>query len=309
MPLSSAEPVRPRARRSGAARPRCRRSSAARGRRARRGPPRGCRPRRCRPGTRSRRACAAAAAPPPTSTIDSRRCPSQLPLTRIAPRSSGPRCARRSSIRSSCVGVRAAVLRDDAAHGLVAVPGRSVAEAERGSPRRRRRVGLGPAVGEMVDDRARASATAARSTSATASPSRAPVRASTAPLGIDDLGRAEEAQRPPAPGLVRGHDEDLVLDRARLVAEVEVARLAVVADAPRGVHGGRPATPTASTRSRRRRARARAPPPGRACRNRAASRAGRPGCRRRRSRRRRCRRSARRAAGGPCAGGRARRRR
>ena len=53
--------------------------------------------------------------------------------------------------------------------------------------------------------------------------------------GVDDLGRAEEAQRAPAAGLVRRHHEELVLDRAGHVAEVEVARLAVVADAPRRV--------------------------------------------------------------------------
>ena len=45
--------------------------------------------------------------PPPTSTIESRRCPSQLPSTSTAPRSSGPRCASRSSIRSSASGSEA----------------------------------------------------------------------------------------------------------------------------------------------------------------------------------------------------------
>ena len=70
----------------------------------RRGPPRGCRPRRCRRGRRSRRAVLSGCWPPPTSTIESRRWPSQLPLTCTAPRSSGPRCASRSSIRSSASG-------------------------------------------------------------------------------------------------------------------------------------------------------------------------------------------------------------
>ena len=128
-------------------------------------------------------------------------------------------------------------------------------------------------------------------------------------VGVDDLRAAEEPQRPPRAGLVRGGEEDLVLDRARLVDDGEVARLAVVAHARGRARGGRRATRRGSTRSRRRRARARARPPGRACRSRAASRSGRPACRRRRSRRRPGTRSARRAAGGPCAGGRARRRR
>ena len=56
-----------------------------------------------RVGRAVRRGCA----PPSTSTIDSRRWPSQLPSTWTVPRSSGPRWAMRSSIRSSSAGSEA----------------------------------------------------------------------------------------------------------------------------------------------------------------------------------------------------------
>ena len=128
------------------------------------------------------------------------------------------------------------MLRDDAAH-VCSVTTRPLSERSRARPPRaaaaRRHPGGGRRGGRC---RAGSRGPRARSTSATARPSSAPVRGEHRAARVDDLGRAEEAQRAPRPGLVRRHHEDLVLDRARLVAEVEVARLDVVADVGGGVH-------------------------------------------------------------------------
>ena len=78
---------------------------------------------------------------------------------------------------------------------------------------------------------ARDSATAARaSIAAAATPPRAPVCASTTPSGSTTLAPPRKRSRPQRPGLIGGHPDHLVLDRARAVHQVEVPGLAVVAN-------------------------------------------------------------------------------
>ncbi len=218
-----ARPAPPgRAGRSGAARPRCRSSCRTARRRASRARPRGCRPRRCRRARPRRRA--SGWCPPSTSTIDSRRWPSQACVELHSPSSSGPRWTSRRAAGAARPGP-AAVHRGDAAHRGAAIAARE----------RRRQVGQEirevPSIGNERSWRGRSprwDGRRARATTRRASMGdrqcrrRAPVEASTRPSGSTTLAWPGKRRRPKRPVWFGRHPDDLVLDRAGPVEEVEV---------------------------------------------------------------------------------------
>ncbi len=171
--------------------------------RATRGSPRGCRPRRCRPGAGRRRPPTSGCLPPPTSTIESRRVP-EPPRPRVSPtpQSSGPRCERRSSIRSSSSG-SSAPCSATIPHMCSLLPFRQLLEATRVTRVPRPvmcAVSMRPAVGQMVDvEPDRLDRGGRVDLARVAIPSRAPVRRQHDPVRVDDLRPPGEAQRAPRP--------------------------------------------------------------------------------------------------------------
>ena len=245
---------------------------------------RGCRPRRCRRARRRAVALASGWWPPSTSTIDSRRWPSQrVADARPRPLSSGPRWA--SALEHALEPLGSAVPCSATMPHMSRARYPAMARAAHGSPRRAA-VGLpggGRRGGRCTQPRL-ATAPGA-SMRATASPRGRRSCASTAPSGSTTLPWPRKRSGPSRPVWFGRHPDDLVLDRAGCVERGRSGASGVERGARARVGGGDRPRRQRGDESRRRRARARAPPRGRACRSRGASRSGRPACRTRRSRR------------------------
>ena len=186
----------------------------------RRAPPRGCRPRRCPPATSPVRRLRAAGARPRRRRSTGAVWPSQLPFDphrRPRRRGRGGPAGRACASTSPAASVARAIrLSRTSASSLEprtpAGDGRPGGRARR-APRRRRRQ---------------------RPPAPRATPARARCVASTLPSGSTTFAWPGKRSRPKLADLVGRHPHDLVLDRARLVEQVEVADLDVAAERAAG---------------------------------------------------------------------------